>query len=630
VETSAAPKDSKLISTSPEKRVATLHHRDVSPFPQAFESAKLPKDSETQTNAMGEPDVREEAATTTIASSTGSSNFDSCDLKRDILPLVSDGESNSILRKNRKRVMQIGRKHLIDRLAQKHPAKLENRSKGDDDTALTDDTTGYSGRSEMVESLKSLDPREVDQDSLPHEKMLNVTGAKIQEITRMEPMAERQHLPKPRVLHSKSTSGETSPLKKQQGIFELHGEQVSHTHQTAFKDHGRVVLPQDIDSRTNVAASMSSSRLRNELLQIDELMGARSSRNVPDDESHMSGTAYAAKDSMQHSSAPDTDASDCFSHLSDPQSTSMMSAVESTLSAASSLAGRAEKALQKRRRQKGGNGQASEDALRAHDLLTSKVLSRPQHGKNQNVGSECSGENGRRDLSMKQGKARLSTRYTTSSRFIDSDGQSTSVGTRRMVSEGASVEQSVLPSASSESLESSCLSLETGTTGSDSRYYAGNAKPQKEKRLQGNLFDQVEERSKPLNFHSRRSACENVSIKEIASDWVGDVSAASFDINRLATDVNEKVSALRRFCERQKTFKPGLKLPKREDLVASPVEDVAIEVEYLDDSVDEDNPDSDLHTAMECSGEVPPAGEPSFERQPPVKHQEGEKPLMDV
>ena len=135
------------------------------------------------------------------------------------------------------------------------------------------------------------------------------------------------------------------------------------------------------------------------------------------------------------------------------------------------------------------------------------------------------------------------------------------------------------------------------------------------------------------------SACKSVdSVKEVASSFFpNSIDLNTFDFGKLASVVDEQFSALRDFVgvnsaeEQEKTKKRPLKLPKRTGLDPFDVEDVAIEVEYVDDGSAEGGGDHDesfedpfgkdfKKKAMHCAEETAPAGEPSSERRRGSKH----------
>jgi hypothetical protein len=193
-------------------------------------------------------------------------------------------------------------------------------------------------------------------------------------------------------------------------------------------------------------------------------------------------------------------------------------------------------------------------------------------------------------------------------------------------------------------------STETGTTGSDSRFFAVN-----KRRIPG------EDAKKRRPLHESRATAEVMEEKSVNmssnsawdSDWVADVSMVSFDFNKIASAVDEQVAALRDFVggQKRKTSKSNLTLPIPK---ADPmdVEDVAIEVEYVEDSDDdveededyEDDPEADLRmcaaplgdvmkSSLQCTetkrafpsscSEMLPAGQPSFEQKPTSRKSSG-------
>lgn len=232
-------------------------------------------------------------------------------------------------------------------------------------------------------------------------------------------------------------------------------------------------------------------------------------------------------------------------------------------------------------------------------------------------------ENQEQDTAEKVIDARLFKRYNTSSRFMDND-LSTVATPAGLTSDGASdfVQHShstVIPESRSDaSAESSYGTLETVTSESDSRYQQQDSKEmesESDSRFQhaskmenrdGINTDQSVHsptslvsdqflKEKALNMDELRSACKSVTVKDLADDLVDDVNQVSADIRNLAGGINDRMTALKEYVGRANETGSGSLslLPKCQNLVPFDTEDVAIEVEYLDDSIDEFDEDDD-------------------------------------
>lgn len=308
------------------------------------------------------------------------------------------------------------------------------------------------------------------------------------------------------------------------------------------------------------------------------------------------------------------------SHVSEYNASGFEEIIKTSSSVtSSSLANKAEKVLQQRRKKSSvhNNQQTmTGEASRGHDTKDVQSASPGSFTASGPGETAFSYHSDREEVLLDNGRRRLSTRYNTLSRFMDADGSTTSVSAPGTTSDG------------SESIGSSCVqSMETATTASEC-----NARESSKVRLlkSNSEPDLLEEKSINVSGHSAWD-----------SDWVNDVSMMAFDFNKIATVVDEKVAALRDFVGVSSTTK---KQPRPNlDRNLTDVEDVAIEVEYVEDSyenddVEDDDPDEDLGActspldnvvkrSMQCSAdakaglfpecsEMLPAGEPSFEQTP--------------
>jgi hypothetical protein len=251
-------------------------------------------------------------------------------------------------------------------------------------------------------------------------------------------------------------------------------------------------------------------------------------------------------------------------------------------------------------------------------------------------------------------EAGFSTRYIASSRFIENDRNAQNAPTN---CDARSLEESI------ESGESSFHTQETASTESDSRYYDSSQAPP----IRGRTTQKVRaprERSKSLeavpeqfmdesaaNMEVFKKAFESVSLAQIASDWAGEVSMAGFDLKTLANNVNRTVQS---FQGGKKGWSTSRSMLRGKDAVPFDEEDVAIEVEYLEDSASVggdtlDDPATDLGgicafvdgavgldddttvgiwpddmEALKMVGNIGlPAGQSSFEERPSARKQRG-------
>jgi hypothetical protein len=229
--------------------------------------------------------------------------------------------------------------------------------------------------------------------------------------------------------------------------------------------------------------------------------------------------------------------------------------------------------------------------------------------------------------------ARLFKRYNTSSRFMDND-ISTVASPACATSDGASdfiqhSHSTAIPESRSDAgTESSFGTIETASSGSDSRYHQQDSKEmelENQSRYQQvtkvgnsdgiiadrgasspvNLVSEQFLKEKALNMDELRSACKTVTVKDLADDLVNDVNLVSADIRNFAGGINERMFALKEYVGRSnETGTESLSLlPKCQNLVPFDTEDVAIEVEYLDDnSIDDVDDDEDYDDPREDFG----------------------------
>jgi hypothetical protein len=305
------------------------------------------------------------------------------------------------------------------------------------------------------------------------------------------------------------------------------------------------------------------------------------------------------------------------------------------------LANRAEKVVQERRQKWKARG-SKEDKERATELAR-KVLNGPQNAvaqrmpgeENDNYNAVSSSSRRQNDNSLiiepSDARARakregLSTRYNTSSRFIDTDpsyggafGQPEAFVGRE--NNSFSTAESV-DSPEFRSVGSSTTESEGEARAARRRAKKKAAKYAKERARakikpnnisNGVVSDQFVSES-TANVEAFKSAYEAVSLGQMAADLADEVSLSvkggGFDFQKIATDVND---SFRKYCGIQ----PSNSVPFDEAVV----QDINTE--------DEDDPKGDLGAcgaeiddAMECSSpgkskwdkhSMAPAGQPSFE-----------------
>jgi hypothetical protein len=303
----------------------------------------------------------------------------------------------------------------------------------------------------------------------------------------------------------------------------------------------------------------------------------------------------------------------------------------------SALANRAEKAVQERRQKWKARG-SKEDKERATELAR-KVLNGPQkvvaqrmpgeENYNYNAVSSSSRQQNDNSLIMEPSDARarakregLSTRYNTSSRFIDTDpsyGGAFAQPENNSFSTGESVDSSEFRSVGSGTTESEGEARAARRRAKKNA--AKNAKERARAKIKPNnisdgvVSDQFVSES-TANVEAFKSAYESVSLGQMAADLADEVSLSvkggGFDFQRIATDVND---SFREYWGIQ----PSNPVPLDDDAA-----------EQDNNTEDDDDPKGDLGAcgadiddAMECSSpgtskwdkhsSMAPAGQPSFE-----------------
>ena len=297
-------------------------------------------------------------------------------------------------------------------------------------------------------------------------------------------------------------------------------------------------------------------------------------------------------------------------------------------SSSSPLASKAERMLQDRRRRSKGENVVS------HQLPSTAFSAGPLDKMLQKVVDEES-TNCDRNGYFCSDRPRLSTRYNTSDRFLETDTPTS---------------EPAIMAYDSDSVESSCN--ESGnTSGSNSGYRQEERRKSQESRASSKL--RKNSLKDPPGQVSNDKSVNLSSHSNWDSDWGGNVSMVSMDFDKFVAVVDEQVAAFRDFVgggiQRHITQKKGKSNSRKPFATNVPteVEDVAIEVEYVEDSFDDDDPNADLGLCtapvddivrkslnfsdgskaktcgafqMSCN-EMLPTGEPSCERKPNTRNQ---------
>ena len=234
----------------------------------------------------------------------------------------------------------------------------------------------------------------------------------------------------------------------------------------------------------------------------------------------------------------------------------------------SPLASKAEKVLQDRRRRSKSNKYPLQAAH------PTEFSTRPQ--SNQGLVDEepitCD-----RNGYFCHDQPRLPSRYNTSARFLEADTLNSAP---------------VAAAYDSGSVDSSCH--ESGTTsGSNSGYGQEGRRIMQEKK---NISRRRKHGLKdPPGQCSKNKSLNHSSHSNWDSDWGGNGSMVAMDFDKFVSVVDEQVAAFRDFVEGITQVK-GKQKPRQPPNANAPldIEDVAIEVEYVEDSFDEDDPKADL------------------------------------
>lgn len=293
-----------------------------------------------------------------------------------------------------------------------------------------------------------------------------------------------------------------------------------------------------------------------------------------------------------------------FSFLSD--SNSVQSGMTSILSGGS-LTNRAEKVLTERRRMQ----RESSTLPSTRETLQSKSNNSPPNVKlptktvikpsvQQQVepssslrSSDRSSESGSNFQSLD--RPRLETRYNKASRFLDST-QAHSNQESENQEPVLQPQGSAEPSCAVESTESSYQSAESATDESDSKA----RRPVKSRRAKKMSSKTRKNDRKPCSpspgvasdkflaehaahFDAFKSAAKHFSFRDIASDWAGEMKMLGFDTQNFATSVNNKIALCVNETKKAKSC---------HELMGFDEEDVAIEVEFMEEDLDLDDSNS--------------------------------------
>jgi hypothetical protein len=370
----------------------------------------------------------------------------------------------------------------------------------------------------------------------------------------------------------------------------------------------------------------TGSEFNDDLLPIDEngrdsaFPSAYTPLHVSDSNSILLSPGQKARSALSpKSEAGQSDGG--FSFYSAASSAHTGISIKSSGSKGSSLANRAEKAVQERR-QKWKAGSKDDQQLARE--LARKVLNGSQNAVSQRMPGE--GNYTSPAMDKREG---LSTRYNTSSRFIDTDP---SYGGAFAQPE-PSVGRDHNSFSTAESVDGSEFrSVGSDTTENESEFRAARRRAKKKKAIKyakekarakrkpdyisnGVVSDQFVSES-TTNVEAFKSAYEAVSLGQLAADLADEVSLSvnggGFDFQKIAIDVND---SFRKYC--------GIKTSN-----AAPFDDAA-EADHTVNTEDEDDPKGDLGAAcaniddaMEFSTTgkskwnkhpMAPAGQASFE-----------------
>jgi hypothetical protein len=298
---------------------------------------------------------------------------------------------------------------------------------------------------------------------------------------------------------------------------------------------------------------------------------------------------------------------------------------QSVGSRASALTNRAEQAVQRRRRRSEPVPMSSKpvDIFESRAQEPAKVLDGKDHVFSSNIPensdagvshdnpSRCGSENSdelqtRREVCKK--RPSLSSRYNTSSRFIDVD----TVQPSRIAAQVAAGNREVVQTFSTESAESSASqSIETFTTDSASD---GRARRKKKALLQSRRVSRQRNKKKPaeppastaprpfftadgVSVEALKKAYGSLKLDRIASDIAGVTKSVNENvaIKKIAADINEQYSAisesLRHYCKSDSAGQ-GTSQSNECHMPACQSggpfdEEIAIEVEYMTSELDD-------------------------------------------
>lgn len=296
-------------------------------------------------------------------------------------------------------------------------------------------------------------------------------------------------------------------------------------------------------------------------------------------------------------------------------SNSLLSPDSSVLSGQSSgsrLASRAERVLHERRKKQhtdeGNRTALHEKKLQAkiEPVLSqgTRLLSNQSHPSNQRAEASdfklpvtTSSDRDESAQLCPQSSTRLSSRYNTADRFLEPapvaveepsqipdriSGQSFASDSIGTTSSGHSME-----SASSES-ESNFRQREADKYGKRKKRNSRRDKPAIESECEPFVSEKFSAAS-AANVEAFKKACESMSMSQVAKDWAIEMGLTY--LQKVATDVNESVMSF--VTSKMKQSKSV------EDEAEDEEEDIAIEVEYMGDSAEDDteptNPDRSSH-----------------------------------
>ena len=274
--------------------------------------------------------------------------------------------------------------------------------------------------------------------------------------------------------------------------------------------------------------------------------------------------------------------------------------------------------------------------------------------------------------------ARLSTRYNTSSRFME-------YGSKRQSPRQPTIEYEDPPLQQEESSSSDRSSegesyQESQTLESFPAERKGNRRTHVPRHGTEVVVSDEFFATSTEDVQALRTAYSSTTLSQIARDMAGEVTMGAIDIDKLASTVNERVSSIAQLVAGRRVAQPqpqrqrqrqqappppppprtrrgrdigqSMSSPRSKASSMEDDEDIAIEVEYMDESMEEDDPEKDLGICSPLDSAIKripwadakslpaaldagncarlPAGQPSFEDPGASRYREGKFRTADV